>query len=52
MDFPELSSDELETVENVNRWNSMLADVDTSLKVVAGAQTEIYMNAKSGFFSF
>ncbi|PSS37405.1 hypothetical protein PHLCEN_2v741 [Hermanssonia centrifuga] len=52
MDFPELSSDELETIENVNRWNAMLADVDTSLKVVAGAQTEIHMNAKSGFFSF
>ncbi|THH29683.1 hypothetical protein EUX98_g4494 [Antrodiella citrinella] len=48
MGFPELDSSDTDTLNRVKWWNDELAKDE--LKVVAGAQTEIHLNAK-GWFS-
>ena len=49
MDLPPLSADS-ETAETVDGWNMKLAAVDASLRIVAGAQTEIQLSDRSGIF--
>lgn len=44
MGFPELDTLDVDTMERVRWWNERLMKDD--LKVVAGAQTEIRLNAK------
>ena len=45
MGFPELPTDDIETLERVKWWNAKLAETG-DLKVTAGATAEFRLNAK------
>ncbi|GJE89571.1 catechol 1,2-dioxygenase [Phanerochaete sordida] len=50
-EFPELPTDDVDTLKRVEWWNAKLAEQapDAGLKVVAGGRTEIRLNEKPGW---
>lgn len=50
MDFLELQLDDTETQKKVDTWNRLVAKGKDSLKVVAGARTEIILHRRSSWF--
>lgn len=48
MDLPTLAMDDLDTAKKVEWWNKHLAETDPELKVSAGANYQVKLNAKTG----
>ena len=44
MELPELPTTDTETLKKLDSWNTALAAFDTSLKIVAGADTVIQLS--------
>ena len=52
--FPELPADDVESLKRVEWWNAKIAESsgDSNLKLLAGAETDILLNKRSGWFGF